>query len=242
MTAVPQSTIYGASLLRSWATVTEWHIIFRPCLNTNTDGTNTCQADPFMLVVDRERTGWWSVWRYPWAAKMGKGNPFQAIVFGVDTFIFMSGPDGQVYQQPTRVIDSNNLIGVFESPASQFTPDDDDINVTSAYRSRLSDHGDPLLQKQARGAQFIGTSATNSASVQYNTLGIDGKIHTGFSPVGGQSQTVPFEAAFNLDDVPLGFANWYLMSVQLTADNLWLRGWGLWWRPMRYAGRGNLSG
>jgi hypothetical protein len=238
------SIVYNAAKLQSWCAITEWHIAYRHCLNTSSTGSPTTGYDNILVVIDRERTGWYSVWRYPSSTSLGLGgDPYQAVVFGVDNLLFMSGADGQVYCQPTRVIDQNNLFGVFESPAGQFTQDSPGVNVTSTYRSRLTDLGQPTLSKQLRSIMFMGTCAANSMSMSLNTLGFNGLINTGFEPVAGQRQTVPYETQMNLSEVSTGFTNFWLIQLQFSAQNLWLKEYAWVWRSQHgFTAKGNLSG
>jgi hypothetical protein len=231
--SMTNANISAATVLRnaqkqSWSALTPWHIFFRPCMSTSADGsTSTTDFPTLLFVIDRERSGWMSVFLYPSNTEMGASNPWQATVFAADTNVFMGDGGGNVTCQPMRTLAQPDILGLQpigqQAPAfARFTPDTlpggvagSGANVTSTWRSRYREQGSPNALKQARDVFVTGTCVSGSGSVVLNVMDGSGNMVNYLTATG---LTFPTGVAVPLD----GISNYYRSQLELVADQMYV--------------------
>jgi DNA-binding beta-propeller fold protein YncE len=240
-----------ASQKQSYGALTPWHMWFRPCMNTTplTDTPAPTNDLPTILYcIDRERSGWFSLFIYPPNSGMGASNPWQAVCYGVDTNLFLAGGDGNIYLQPMRTLAQPDILGVL--PMSLTAPnfvrytqdtapggsagDGNGVNVTATYRSRFREQGNPNAIKQARDIFFAGSCVPGTASVVVSVMDTSGNFQK-------YAQTAVQTGVPSMLTIPLaGLANYARIQVQISAQNLYLLSYSISFRTKFISGQFSL--
>ena len=199
-------------------------LFYRPSENTSTASppVSTTDQNTILHVFDRQRTGWWGVWKYATATGLGTSQPPQPVIYNLDNRLLLGGGDGTVYQQTYRVVDTNNVLGTFETPT--FTQDATTQNITATYRSRLINLEDWGLQKTHGKIQIDGTCASGTGAITVRIIKADGTATTASS----SNLTFPTEVS------SLGTTNtrFKAIQVQISGVDLQLFSYAIHWMPL----------
>ena len=116
--AITAAMVLSTATVQSYCCVTPYNIWFRPCTNTSaaTPPVPTSDLPCFLYCIDRERSGWLSVFRYPATTGFGTSNPWLATAFAVDDFVMFGGGDGNVYFQTVRTLNQGNMLATRTNP------------------------------------------------------------------------------------------------------------------------------
>lgn len=216
---------------QAWAAVSPLYYIYRFAQNTSTATPKvaTTDAPVLLMILDRMRSAWWSVWSYPQTCTLGASNPFQGTCCMVDNVLMLGGGDGNIYQQPLRLIDAGAIQGTFEIPA--FTNDAGGNAVQSKVRTRMMYFGDACLQKQARKVHVHGAGSTASLTLRFEDPAAAYSTFTAAS-----NKTMPFEVN-NVcgTDGTQGPSNFNGIQIELAVNSMWLKSIDMEWRATRFS-------
>lgn len=161
----PKLTGAAGSDQLAYGALTPFHYIIRRSMNNNTTPLTNGTAE--MLVLDRHFDSW-GTWLYPATTSLGASAPYQSIVIsmpGIHTDLLLSGGDGNIYNQSTRVVQAYDLT----NSTVLFSVDYDGatgVAVTSRLRTRQLPLGSPAVQKQLGEILVAGQGTATSFKVR----------------------------------------------------------------------------
>lgn len=185
-----------------------------------------------LYVLDRERGGWFSSWTYPTATNLGASIPFQSCMVALGDNVVMSGGDGNLYLQPTRILNLTQSVGEFDSTYPSFTPDDGGTPVTSAVRSDRLWLGSGNLQKQIRRYLVSGICSSGTATLTHYVYDSLGNLKT-FTAASGA--TLPFQTDQPSLDTSGMVSDCVASQVEFVAQNCQLQSIDYMYRIVRIA-------